>query len=171
MGPTRLSTESLEALLFAVGIFGAIYNPPGAPWGTIQKFKPRVGAKERMRMAVEMIAAVQAGGDFPAWRFNNPLPAFTTEFRDCLAVADLYENWAASLNERQLYTLLWQIGEYGIRVSFGEIEQEPYLLPVLEIAPSRRDLMWKALCVLVALERGHAMNVCEARKQVLGESV
>jgi hypothetical protein len=80
--------------------------------------------------------------------------------------------WAASLNESPFYTLLWQIGELGMRVNPSSDEQgTQYSLPALDPAPSREGLMWKALHVLLALERGRAINVQEARKQVLGEAV
>jgi hypothetical protein len=78
----------------------------------------------------------------------------------------------AILNESQLYTLLWQIGEFGMRVKSSPNEQgKQNPLPALDIEPSREDLMRKALHVLVALKRGQAINVREARKQILGEAV
>ena len=97
----RLSTESLEALLWAVGVFGAIYNDARNDMGhyLIPILAPQVGTEKRMRNALEVIASVQAGGDFPAWGFDNPRPAFTHEFRDRLTKADSYENWVPFLTK------------------------------------------------------------------------
>ena len=131
-----------------------------------------------MRRALELLAAVQAGGDFNEEQqagssmFDDPRPAFADYFMEHLTTGDSFESWAAQLNERQLWTLLWQVGAYGIRVNSSRGPQGgEYPSPTFDVSRSSENLMRNALGVVATVESGEAIDVRAARRQILGEAV
>ncbi len=164
-----LSTEYLELLLWVVGVYGDEYN------------KAKIGAGinpthalncyhrvERMFIALDKISVIQAGGDIEeSFLFFSDLgsgPAFSELFRERLAKSNSHEKWAANLNERQLYILLWQVGEHGIRVNLWRGGDYPY---AFDLAPQREDIMQSALQVLVAIYGRNVIDVSAAKNKVL----
>jgi len=176
----RLSTESLESLLWAVGVFGGEYSAARRTTGRSPNptFAPHRMAEGRMRGALELLATVQAGGDSNkepqagSSVFDDPRPAFSGDFIERLSTADSFENWAAHLNECQLWTLLSQVGEYGVRVNSSRGPQGgEYPPPTFDVSRSRENLMRNALEVVAMVERGEAIDVRAAKRRILGDAV
>lgn len=103
-----------------------------------------------MRRAIEVMARIQAGEDSEgepqagSRHFRRPRRAFSDAFRAKLA-ADPTE-WATGLNERQLWTLLWQVGQYGVRVnSISGPNGGEFPPPGFNVSPTNQGLMQRAL--------------------------
>ena len=94
-----------------------------------------------MFISLDKIAVIQAGGEieegFLDFRPLGSAPAFTELFRKHLTTSESHLKWAANLNERQFFTLLWQVGEHAIRVDDCWKGQDyPY---ALDLAPQSED--------------------------------
>jgi hypothetical protein len=110
--------------LWTIGVFGTCSNAARKASGNYPGviFEPHGMDESRMRNAIEVIARIQGGEDSEkepqAWpaHFDCPQIAFSDDFRARLAT-EANTQWAETLNERQLWTLLWQVDEYSIRVN------------------------------------------------------
>ena len=175
----RISIESLESLLWIVGVFSRQYIYAMSKTGKHPNpiFAPHYMDEERMRKALIAMTAIQNGWDFKSdpqegseW-FDNPQPVFTPEFRERINTDDLCLNWASNLNERQLWTLLWYIGEYGSLVNSSIYWQdEEYPPPTFDVPDLCGELMQNALRVVAAIENGQTIDIQAAIKQVYGKS-
>ncbi len=163
----KITIESLALTLWVVGVFGKEYN--GYQCSTGRKpnpvFAPHNMSEERMRRALETIALIQGGGDVAepqSMAFaGNTQPAFVEHFRERLSNGGPYEKWAGNLQDRQFWTLLWHIGEYGIRV-----RGEP---PTFGMPRLNENIVRKSLRILVDLHDGKTIDLETARKWVFDE--
>ncbi|MCP3903624.1 MAG: hypothetical protein GY715_08305 [Planctomycetes bacterium] len=113
-----LSPQSLQTLLWAIGIFGTNYNELQALGVQPNpRFAPQLGSEGRSRLALEVIAGIQAGEDASGLcsnTFPDPSFAFQDQFKESLTGPLL--SWTVDLDETQFYSLLWNVGEYAARV-------------------------------------------------------
>lgn len=139
----RMSCDELEVLMWSIGVFGRAYNQSKLDWGRTPEpwFGPHDMAEWRMRMALKLFAKVFGGvgtesrtfsAEYEAqscteveWRIvrrfdrqnSDQAPGFNRIFAERLRCGHPLGRWAADLNERQLWVLLWSVGEYGVRVN------------------------------------------------------
>lgn len=177
----HLSSDDLEVLLWAVGVFGREYNSVTNDAGKSPNptFAPHEMDERRMRWGLQVMAMVQAGEDPEEETmsrpdlevFTDPRPAFTDTFMERLSASDSLV-WAVGLNDRQLWTLLDAIGEYGIRVgSSRDVDGGEYPPPSFNVTRQSNDQMRRALQVVgAAFGWRRAVTFSEVRKQVFGES-
>lgn len=168
----HLTIESLETLLSAIGVFGREYNC------VISNYPDRVlcaDPVERMKFAIGFIAALQGHRDterdYERDCFcivsNEPGSAFTEVFKNQICTNDHFASWAVNLSEKQLKMLLWQVGEYAIRVSSDGFEDGGSSLPLFVDVPLNFKVeMQNTLAIIVAIHNGHKQNNKLDRHQV-----
>jgi hypothetical protein len=172
-----LDADSVESLLWAVGVFGKLFDTVRRKTGRspVPTFAPHHMDESRMRIALESIADLQARVEVRevgagSNRSKHARPAFAEHFRERLLAADPFESWAAGLDEQHFEHLLCGVGEYGIRVNASEgANGEEYPPPSFDVVSQIENLMRKALRVIAAIHEGQSIDVRSATKQVFGD--
>ncbi len=169
----QLPLASLEALLCAVGAFGEGYHDARRAFGRRPEpvFEAHGMAEWRMTRALHTLALLQEGGASEAWlpdgteMFPDPGPAFTTGYRAKLESSDPLVRWAATMDERALWTLLWQADEYAVRVnSSWKPDRHEFPPPMFDPVPSQEARMRRALRLLALICRRARCDLPCARR-------
>jgi hypothetical protein len=154
----NLTPATLEALLWTVGVFGTCYNAAKKATGNTPRavFEPHSMHEARMQIAIEVIARIQSGEDSEEPQaggphFRDPQPAFSDDFQRRLP-REAATQWAETINERQLWTLLWQLDEYAVRVnSSSGPDGGKYPPPTFNVPEADGRLMRKALVIIAEI--------------------
>jgi hypothetical protein len=154
----NLTPATLEALLWTIGVFGTYYNAAKKTTGNTPHavFEPHSMNESRMQNAIEVIAQIQSGEDSVEPQaggphFRDPQPAFSDDFQRRLP-REAATQWAETINERQLWTLLWQINEYAVRVnSSSGPDGGKYPPPTFNVPAAAGRLMRKALQIIAEI--------------------
>lgn len=173
----ELPVDALVLLLWAMGAFGREYHAAQ----TARGFRPtpvyrdldRVAAS-RTTGAITTFVAVWSGKELPEpqagggdWPLFDPTkPAFTADFRDRLRTGYPDERWAADLSERQLWVLLWEVGEYGIRIFSTWGEKDDGHPPAFGVGPPWEPRMRSALVLISMIHSGRIPMASAARNLV-----
>jgi hypothetical protein len=116
-----LDTESLTALLRYVGEYGSIccwlkLETGEYPWPSTDTDNVR---ELRKHGAVVGIAMIFAGDtSTPEFQCANPAPVFPEEYR-ILLCGDKRTLWAMELDRKTFESLIWNVGEFGVRALLG----------------------------------------------------
>jgi hypothetical protein len=174
-----LDADNLEALLWVIGEFGRRFAAAGYPE---PHFSRHSMAENRMRRALKVLAKIQSVGRV-AWdrgpyapntwaefELSDHASAFSAEYREHLS-KDEHTAWAQGLDERNLGTLLWMVGEYGIRVnSIRGPDGEEYPPPSFDLDPDITKPMRAALRRMARIEHGESITAAEADRRIAAES-
>ena len=176
----RLDLETLESLLCAVATFSRDYcamrTPEGFPAVSFHKHAMNefrmIGALEAFRMIYS------TGKPPPEWsvdrkprehcgphqEYSPTVRAFSRRFRERLSSNDCTA-WAEKLDERTFATLLWEVGEYGIRVNDSKgPDGGPYPPPTFESTSEDTKPMRSALRLIAMIHAGGKYDLDEAAR-------
>ena len=162
----RLDAETLSAGLWAVGEFGSRYWAMGLPTPV---FEPHFMLEERMARALKSFAIIRGTGRLrlefgvaSGEELSTTFPAFTQRYRDYLD-DDPRTSWAVPLDEVSVASLLWEIGEYGVRVNSSEgPDGEEYPPPNFDGPPDQVRRMRVALKLIARVEGGQRITKADA---------
>ena len=95
--------------------------------------------------------------------------AFSVEYREHLS-KDEHTAWAQGLDERNLGTLLWMVGEYAVRVRTRGPDGEEYPPPSFDADPDTTKPMRAALRLMARIAHGESITAAEADRRMAAES-
>jgi hypothetical protein len=172
----QLDADSLEGLLWVIGEFGSRYAAVSFPE---PHFYRHSMDEVRMRNALRILAKIQSVGrvecdrgpftrsDEDPFQLSEHASAFSVDYRELLAKG-AHTAWAQGLDERNLAILLWQVGQYGVRVnsSSGPAGAE-YPPPTFDVDSYITKPMRAALRLMAKFEDGGRMTAAEASRQIV----
>jgi hypothetical protein len=172
----RITADSLLTLMWAVGAYGSIADLARQKTGRWPQpilrmeypMEQRVGkalsALLHVQTGTDDVVEPQAGGEY----FSDPHPAFLESFEKRLSDHQ-HTRWAMELNERQLWVVLWYVGEYSTRAGlFRPSDFREYLAPPFDAAPEAEYLMRRALQVMTGIYFRHIIDIETAQSHVFG---
>ena len=173
----RRDEESLWAALWGVGEFGSRYWALKVQHGSFPapSFEPHTMAENRMVRALWSFAILRGTGQLrlalgPHWddEFSPTAPVFSQRYRDSLDL-DPRTAWAASMDERSFASLLWEIGEYGVRVNSSHGPDGGEYAPPNFDGPPDEVRSMRAALKLIARVEGSARTTTAEAERVMSE--
>ena len=115
---------------------------------------------------VRMILALETFANIWSKTSTTTSAAFSQAFRDRLS-RDPSTAWARDLDERSFAVLLWEMGEYGIRVNSSRGEDGgQYPPPTFDGPPEQIQPMRNALRLIAMIESGTRTTATEAARLI-----
>jgi hypothetical protein len=152
-----LDSDSLTALLRYVGEFGAIccwihLENGEYPWPITNTENPQELRKHSAVVGIAMIYA----GDMPAADVMtaNRHRIFPVEYQTILSV-DKRTSWAKELDRKSFESLIWNVGEFGIRALQGK---KTYVIPKFPQHPEYEGYLRLSLYNIVRIFEASLKN-------------
>ncbi|MFN8547123.1 MAG: hypothetical protein U0527_03915 [Candidatus Eisenbacteria bacterium] len=163
---STLSADTLEALLWLIGTFGARFSVLRREMGFYAGpvFCLHMGSEHRVHGAIHALATIQSGEPvtwgmylFTHTHLSSERRVFDSEYQQRLAQRE-QTRWASGLDEQSLALLIWMVGEYSGRV------RSHLPPPSFPVAPDDEWTLRNALTLISMIYDGRELTVLEAEK-------